>query len=62
MAVSIVEQRIWEAIPSIDHQWVYLSLSTVGELGWIIGGNEGMRSGSYCALGSRSSEMWPKMS
>ena len=33
MAVSIVEHRMWDAIPSIDHQCVYSSLSMAGEFG-----------------------------
>ena len=62
MAVLIVEQRMCEAIPSIDHQCVNSSLSTAEELGWITGGSDGRRSGSYRALGLRSSEMWPNTS
>ena len=62
MAVSIVEQRMCEARPSIDHQCVNSSLSTAEEFGWITGGSDERRSRSYRALGSRSSEMWPNMS
>lgn len=62
IAASIVEQRICEAIPSINHQCVYSSKSTGGEFGWMMGGSDGVRSGSNLTPGSRSSEMWLKMS
>ena len=62
IAVSIVEQRMCEAIPSIDHQCVNSSLSAAEELGWITGGSDGRRSRLYRAPGSRSSEMCPNTS
>ena len=62
MAMSIVEQRMCKARPSIDHQCVNSSLSMAEEFGWITGRSNRRRSGSYHTLGSRSSEMWPNMS
>jgi len=62
IAVSIVDQRMCEAIPSIDHQCVDASKSAGGEFRWITGGSDGKRSGLNLAPGSRSSEMCPKMS
>lgn len=62
IAMLIVEQRMCEVIPSIDHQCVYSSKSVDGEFRWMMGGSDGARSGSNLAPGSRSSEMWPKTS
>ena len=62
IAASTVEQRMWEVIPSIDHQCEYSSKSAGGEFGWMTGGSDGTRSGSNLAPGSRSSEMCLKTS